>query len=252
MSAPATIKKLRADQLLVERGLAPSRSRAADMVRRGCVAVAGITVTKPGQTFASDCAVTIDDVASQYVSRAALKLNGALETTDWNVEGARALDLGASTGGFTQVLLKRGARQVVALDVGHGQLATSIRENARVTVLEHFNARDLTANDLPFTPDFIVSDMSFISLRIAAEPALRLAEPSAHCILLVKPQFEVGRDGIGKGGLVRDAALIPPMLESMRDWLNGLPGWQVDHLLSSSIRGSDGNQEYLLCGSRHG
>lgn len=230
--------------------MAPSRSRAADMIKRGCVMIAGTPITKPGQSLAPDSTIEVDDAASNYVSRAALKLVGALDDTGWNVSQSEALDLGASTGGFTQVLLERGASHVIALDVGHGQLADEIRQDKRTTVLEHFNARDLNATHLPCVPDFIVSDMSFVSLRIAAEPALLLAAPAARCILLVKPQFEVGRDGIGKGGLVRDEALVPPMLDTMRDWLNGLAGWRATHLLPSAIRGGDGNQEYLLCGVR--
>lgn len=248
MSLPTS--KLRADQLLVERGMAQSRSRGADVIKRGCVSLAGVKITKPGQLLPSDCQIQVDDEASKYVSRAALKLVGALDETGWTVDKAKAIDLGASTGGFTQVLLERGADAVVALDVGHGQLVEQLRLDPRVTVLERFNARSLRREHIPYLPDLIVSDMSFVSLRIAAEPALLLAAPAARCVLLVKPQFEVGRDGIGKGGLVRNDALVPPMLDAMRDWLNGLAGWRVTHLLLSSIRGGDGNQEYLLCGIR--
>jgi len=221
------------------------------MIKRGCVVIEGSKVTKPGSTFATDSSIQIDDDASGYVSRAALKLVGALDETGWSPEGKQALDLGASTGGFTQVLLERSAANVVALDVGHGQLVPQLRDDPRVNVLEHFNARDLTMDHLPCAPDFIVSDMSFVSLRIAAEPALRLAAAGARCILLVKPQFEVGRDGIGKGGLVRDQSLVAPMLDKMREWLNGLPSWQTTAIVPSALRGGDGNQEYLLCGVRN-
>ena len=192
--------KLRLDQLLVETGRAPSRSRARDMIARGCVRVNGARVSKHGTMTASNAAIDIDDPAAGYVSRAALKLIAGLDAMQADVTGCRAVDLGASTGGFTQVLMERGAASVLAIDVGHGQLAARLAADPRVINRENTNARDLTADDFPFPPDLIVSDLSFISLRLAAEPALRLSAPQALCCLLVKPQFEVGREGIGKGG----------------------------------------------------
>ena len=148
------------------------------------------------------------------------------------------------------MLLERGAAHVVALDVGHGQIVALIRNDARVTVLEGFNARELSRDDLPFAPEIVVSDMSFISLRIAAEPALRLAADGARAVLLVKPQFEVGRGGVGSNGIVRDDALIDRTLADIVGWFDGLPGWRHTDLLPSPIKGGDGNREYLLCGER--
>lgn len=242
--------KSRLDQLLAKRSLAPSRSRARDMIARGCVVVDGVTASKAGLLVMDTCHIDIDDPASAYVSRAALKLNAGLEAASINVSGSHAVDLGASTGGFSQVLLERGAKSVLAIDVGHGQLAPEIARNSRVTNLEGTNARDLTQDILIPPPDLIVSDLSFISLTLAAEPALRFSASTASCVLLVKPQFEVGREGIGKGGLVTDQELIEKTLERIKDWFNGLPGWKITHFLPSPIKGGDGNREYLLCGAR--
>ncbi len=244
------IQRQRLDILLTERGLAPSRSRARDMVRRGCVAVAGEKVAKAGQLLPFDAPISIDDPASAYVSRAALKLVAGLDAPQIDVAGKRALDLGASTGGFTQVLLERGARHVVAVDVGHDQLVDTLRGNERVTCIEGLNARNITLDDIGSPPDVIVSDMSFVSLRIAAEPSLLLAAGEAKAVLLVKPQFEVGRENIGKGGLVNDETAISDMLDGIQTWFTALPGWRVTQMLPSPIEGGDGNKEYLLCGSR--
>ncbi len=243
--------KIRLDQLLTQRGLAASRSRARDMITRGCVTVDGRRAGKHGQQVAGDCTIKIDDEAAAYVSRAALKLIAGLDAAQFSANGKTCLDLGASTGGFTQVLLERGARHVNALDVGHGQITDSLRGDKRVTVLEKFNARDLTLSDLPEPPEIVVSDMSFISLRIAAEPALRLAHKKALAVLLVKPQFEVGRDAIGKGGLVTDTDRITTMLDEIKSWFEELPGWTLCTLVPSPIEGGDGNKEYLLCGRRN-
>ncbi len=199
---------------------------------------------------ADDAEIDVTDTGSAYVSRAALKLVAALDRSGFSVSGKQCLDLGASTGGFTQVLLERGAQQVVALDVGHGQMVASIGDDPRVTVLEGFNARDLTLKDVPFAPEFIVSDMSFISLRLAAEPALRLAANGARAVLLVKPQFEVGREGVGSNGIVRDEALIEQTVANITRWFDALPGWKQTNLVPSPITGGDGNQEFLLCGER--
>lgn len=242
-------QRQRLDVLLTERGLAPSRSRARDMVRRGCVAVGGEQMSKAGQLLPYDAAIAIDDPASAYVSRAALKLIAGLDIANIDVTGRRALDLGASTGGFTQVLLERDAEHVVAVDVGHGQLVDELRADERVSCIEGLNARNITLDDIGTPPDVIVSDMSFVSLRIAAEPSLLLAAEGAMAVLLVKPQFEVGRKNIGKGGLVNDESVIARKLNDIENWLTALPGWRVTHLLPSPIEGGDGNKEYLLCGT---
>ena len=250
---PATSARQRLDDLLVARGLFASRSRAADAVRRGTVSVDGAAVSKPGQSVAADVAVAVADPARGYVSRAALKLIAGLDRFGFDVRGRQALDVGASAGGFTQVLLERGAAHVTALDVGHGQLHAGLAAEPRVTSIEGLNARDLTAADLGGrVPDLVVCDVSFISLKLALPPALALAASGAAAVLLVKPQFEAGRRAIGKGGLLRDPAEAEKVAENLRGWLDGLPGWRALGLRPSPIEGGDGNREFLLGGVKDG
>ncbi|WP_321342493.1 TlyA family RNA methyltransferase [Breoghania sp.] len=237
--------KLRLDQMLVDRGLAESRARARDAILRGHVHVAGRPATKPGQTVAPDADITIDDPAAGYVSRAALKLIAGLDAFAFDVTGCQCLDIGASTGGFTQVLLERGAAHVDAIDVGHDQLHASLQNDPRVNSLEGLNARALTREDLSAAPDILVSDVSFISLKLALPPALDLAEPAARGLFLVKPQFEAGKNRIGKGGLV-DPEVAEEVAVEIRDWLAAQPGWRVLGMVPSPIKGGDGNGEYLL------
>lgn len=240
---------MRLDQLLVERGLFASRSRARDAIVRGTVQVDGVVVTKPGATISENTVITVDDPASAYVSRAALKLIAGLDHFAIDVKGSTALDIGASTGGFTQVLLERGADHVVAVDVGYGQLHDSLRADLRVSNLETLNARELTRDHLAGRRvDLVVSDVSFISLKLALPPALDLAEPGSHCVLLVKPQFEAGREAIGKGGILRDPKDGERAANDLRNWLDGLPGWEALGLCPSPIEGGDGNREFLLAG----
>jgi 23S rRNA (cytidine1920-2'-O)/16S rRNA (cytidine1409-2'-O)-methyltransferase len=243
----------RLDELLVERGLFASRSRARDAVARGTVTVDGVVARKPGQTVPHGCLIAIDDPAQGYVSRAALKLIAGLDHFGLDPRGSEAFDIGASTGGFTQVLLERGAAHVTAIDVGHGQMHSDIAADPRVTVVEGLNARDLSATDLAGRiPDFIVSDVSFISLRLALPPVLALASNGAKAVFLVKPQFEAGREAIGKGGLLKnpyDAARVAGLLQ---DWLDGIPGWRSLGLHLSPIEGGDGNREFLLAGIKDG
>jgi 23S rRNA (cytidine1920-2'-O)/16S rRNA (cytidine1409-2'-O)-methyltransferase len=236
---------MRLDQLLVARGLVPTRARARDAVKRGAVRVAGRPVAKPGEEVAADADLVLDDPAAAWVSRAALKLVAGLDAFGLAVAGLNALDLGASTGGFTQVLLTRGAARVVAVDVGHGQLHPSLAADPRVLSLEGLNARELTAADLPFAPEVVVADVSFISLTLALPPALGLAAPGAVGVFLVKPQFEVGRAGIGKGGLVRPDADVAGALARVRATL-ATAGWQGLGEIVSPIAGGDGNTEYVL------
>ncbi len=239
----------RLDQLLVEKGLFATRSRARDAIVRGTVQVNGTVATKPGAAIAESAAINVDDPASTYFSRAALKLIAGLDHFEIPVAGRTALDIGASTGGFTQVLLGRGADHVVAVDVGHDQLHQSLRSNTRVTNLETLNARSLTRDHLLGRKiDLVVSDVSFISLKLALPPALDLAEPGAHCVLLVKPQFEAGREAIGKGGILRDLMDGERVANDLRNWLDGLPGWKALGLSPSPIEGGDGNREFLLAG----
>lgn len=239
---------MRLDAVLVERGLYATRSRAADAVRRGCVTVGGERVAKPGRNVDGAACIEVTDDAHSYVSRAALKLVAALDT-GLEVAGRRALDVGASTGGFTQALLKRDAAHVVALDVGRGQLADALRDDPRVTALEGLNARDLCADDLPYRPDIVVGDVSFISLTLALPPALALAAPGADAVLLVKPQFEAGRGEVGKGGVV-DPGKGERIAGRLRLWLDDEPDWQATALLPSPIHGADGNREWLLIGRK--
>ncbi len=242
---------LRLDELLVQRGLFASRSRARDAVLRGAVSVGGEVETKPGKAVANAAAIAVDDPAQAYVARSALKLIAALDHFPLDPAGKAALDIGASTGGFTQVLLQRGAAHVVALDVGHGQLHGSLRNDPRVTVIEGMNARDLTADDLGGrSPGFLTADVSFISLRLALPPALVLAAPGAKAALLVKPQFEVGREAVGKGGIVRDAAEAERAAQALAVWLDGQAGWRVLGLIASPIEGGDGNREFLLAAEK--
>jgi 23S rRNA (cytidine1920-2'-O)/16S rRNA (cytidine1409-2'-O)-methyltransferase len=240
---------MRLDQLLVDKGIFASRSRARDAIVRGTVQVNGIVITKPGATVTLDAAIAVDDPASAYVSRAALKLVAGLDHFAIDVSGRTALDIGASTGGFTQVLLERGASHVIAIDVGHDQLHGSLRSDRRVTNIEALNARALSRDHLGGkSVDLVVSDVSFISLKLALPPALELAEAGACCVLLVKPQFEAGREAIGKGGVLRDPKDGERVANDLRNWLDGLPGWSALGFCPSPIEGGDGNREFLLAG----
>lgn len=249
--ARTAAQRLRLDELLVERGLFASRSRARDAIARGTVAVDGIVVVKPGQAVAGGADIAVDDPAQAYVSRAALKLIAALDRFALDVRGRVALDIGASTGGFTQVLLERGAKRVFAIDVGHGQLHQRIAADPLVCAIEGLNARDLTLAHLgDVRPEVLVCDVSFISLTLALPPALRLAAPGAHSVFLVKPQFETGRAAIGKGGLLKDPSEGERIARALADWLGEQPGWEVAGLEPSPIAGGDGNREFLLVGRR--
>jgi 23S rRNA (cytidine1920-2'-O)/16S rRNA (cytidine1409-2'-O)-methyltransferase len=244
------VDHIRLDQLLVQRGLFDSRSRARDAIERGTVRVAHKPAQKAGQMVTADAEIAIDDPARAYVSRAALKLVGALDGFGLSPDGLDCLDVGASTGGFTQVLLQRGARHVTALDVGHGQLDPRLRDDPRILALEGLNARDLTAAHVDRPIRAVVSDVSFISLKLALPPALGLAASGAWLVALVKPQFEAGREAIGKGGIIRDPALGPQIAADLEAWLNSLGGWQSLGVMPSPIAGGDGNQEYLLAGRK--
>ncbi|WFP75625.1 TlyA family RNA methyltransferase [Mesorhizobium sp. WSM4906] len=254
MSSPVPARtRPRLDDLLVARGLFASRSRARDAIERGTVTVEGSVARKPGQPVAPDCVLAVDDPAQAYVSRAALKLIAGLDHFGLDPSRSEALDIGASTGGFTQVLLERGAAHVTAIDVGHGQIHADIAGDPRVTVIEGLNARDLTAADLGGrVPDFLVCDVSFISLKMALPPALALAGEGAGALLLVKPQFEAGREAIGKGGLLKDPGGAERIATELRDWLAAMLGWRVLGLHPSPIEGGDGNREFLLAAVKDG
>jgi 23S rRNA (cytidine1920-2'-O)/16S rRNA (cytidine1409-2'-O)-methyltransferase len=240
---------MRLDQLLVERRLFESRSRARDAVMRGTVSVAGAVASKPGLMVPADADLEVADAAQHYVSRAALKLLHGLDHFGLDPRDSRALDIGASTGGFTQVLLERGAAQVTAIDVGHGQPHPAVAGDPRVTNIEGLNARDLSLAAIKgVAPDFLVCDVSFISLRPALPAALELAAPGARGVFLVKPQFEVGRQAIGKGGLLRDPVVGARAAQALCDWLPENGGWRALGLTQSPIAGGDGNREFLLAG----
>ena len=232
----------RLDELLVARGFYPSRSRARDAVLRGTIRIAGSPASKPAQMVAADAVITIADEAQHYVSRAALKLKHGLEHFGISASGCHALDIGASTGGFTQVLLEQGAAHVTAIDVGHGQMMV---DDPRVTLIEGLNARDLSREHLAHPVDLVVCDVTFISLKLALPSALALAEPGAVLVALIKPQFEVGRDALGKGGIVSDSAEQQRVCREISDFIAS-HGWTVLGLAPSPIAGGDGNIEFLI------
>lgn len=236
----------RLDRLLVSLGHFATRSRARDAILRGAVSVDGVPAAKPGQEVAGSAAIAVDDPARAYVARSALKLKHALDRFGLSPAGLMALDIGASTGGFTQLLLERGAAHVVAVDVGSGQLAAPLRRDPRVTLIEGLNARDLSPAHLPFAPRFLVADVSFISLRLALPPALALAAPGATLVALVKPQFEAGPAHVDRGGLVREEVVRQAVVRGFRAWLEGEQGWIVLGAAESPLPGGDGNVEYLV------
>lgn len=242
-------ERMRLDEALVARGLSPSRARARDSVKRGCVTVDGREAAKPAMTVAPDAEIAVSDPAGAYVSRAALKLAAGLDAFGVDPNGLVCLDLGASTGGFTQLLLERGAARVHAIDVGHDQLAPSLRRDPRVVAREGLNARDLDREHVPEAPDLIVADLSFISLHLALPPALSLAAPAARLVALVKPQFELGRDALDKSGLVKDKAAAEGLPDQMLGWLCGR-GWRPLGRIVSPVKGGSGNTEYLVGAQR--
>jgi 23S rRNA (cytidine1920-2'-O)/16S rRNA (cytidine1409-2'-O)-methyltransferase len=244
-------KKMRLDRILVERGLAVTRSRAADLIRLGAVSVEGRPALKPGALIEPGARLMVEAQASPFVSRGGLKLASALDAFGLEPKGLVALDIGASTGGFTEVLLARGAKRVFAVDVGRDQLHDKLREDRRVVVLEGTDARALDAAVIDGPVGAIVADVSFISLTKALPEALKLAAPGAWLVALVKPQFEVGRDAVGKGGIVRDAQARARAVAEVRAFIDATPGWAVFAEMPSPIPGGSGNEEVLI-GARHG
>lgn len=246
-----TGKTQRLDLLLLSRNLFASRSRARDAVERGTVTVDGKVVTKPSATVSETAEIGIDDPAKAYVSRAALKLVAALDGFGLSPEGRTCLDVGASTGGFTEVLLKRGAAHVISVDVGHGQMHERLKANPRVTNIEGLNARAMTRDDIGGAAfSMVVSDVSFISLKLALPPALEMAEPGSLAVLLVKPQFEAGREAISKAGLLKQPETAPAVAADLETWFVRDMGWNSLGLMPSPIAGGDGNHEFLLAGTK--
>jgi 23S rRNA (cytidine1920-2'-O)/16S rRNA (cytidine1409-2'-O)-methyltransferase len=241
-------ERKRLDALMVERGLAPSRSRARDLARGGAALVDGRVERRPGRRLADGARIELAANARPWVSRAALKLEAAFDAFALDCKGRVALDLGASTGGFSQLLLARGARRVHAVDVGHGQLHESLRREPRLVVHEGVNARYLELADIGERAGFITADLSFISLRTALAAPLLLAAPDCALCVLVKPQFELGREHVGKSGVVRDMAQANRAVDLVGEWLVKR-GWRLQGSVISPIRGQRGNREFLLVAS---
>jgi 23S rRNA (cytidine1920-2'-O)/16S rRNA (cytidine1409-2'-O)-methyltransferase len=239
---PRPVPKQRLDELLVARGLAESRARAQALIRAGAVFVAGQRHDKPGQRYGVDAELEVR-AAPPYVSRGGTKLAAALEAFAIEPEGRVCLDVGASTGGFTDVLVQRGARRVYAVDVGRGQLAWRLRQEPRVTSLERTDIRRLGALEPP--PDLATVDVAFISLRLVLPAVARRVAPAADVVALVKPQFEAGREGVGRGGVVRDPAVHEAVLSRLRTWARD-EGWLLLGELASPIAGADGNREWFF------
>ena len=243
-------EKQRLDTMLVARGLAESRAKAQALSLAGQVWSGERRLDKPGQMLPADTPLECRGPVHPYVSRGGIKLAHGLDHFAIDPAGAVALDIGASTGGFTDVLLQRGARRVYAVDVGHGQLDWRLRQDPRVVVRERCNARYLGRAEIPEPPDLVVCDASFIGLTTVLPAALGLAAAAAALIALIKPQFEVGKGRVGKGGVVRDPALHREVCDRIVAWLGAQPGWRVLGVTPSPIRGPDGNVEFLLAARR--
>lgn len=243
---PAKVAKIRFDQLLVERGLAESRARARALIMAGKVFSATQRIDKPGHRAAADIPLAVKGRDHPWVSRGGLKLAHGLNRFAIDPDGKVCLDVGASTGGFTDVLLTRGAARVYAVDVGYGQLADKVRNDERVVVLERTNARHLSSEQVAEPVDLIVCDASFIGLEKILPAPLALVAAGAELIALIKPQFEVGRGEVGKKGVVRDKVLHVAVCRRIEDWLSSLAGWSVLGVSESPITGAEGNREFLI------
>lgn len=240
----ATAKKMRLDMLLVERGLADSREQARRLVMAGEVLVNGHAAPKAGHKIASDSELTVKD-RPRFVSRGGEKLQAAIDSFGISVDGLVCLDVGASTGGFTDCMLQNGAAHVIALDVGTSQLHWKMRQDKRVTVMEQFNARNLKAEDLPVVPQFATFDVSFISLTLVMPPVVGVMAAGGMLVTLIKPQFEAGRDQVEKGGVVRSPAVHREVIEKIRMFGTGELGLQWLGMCESPIKGPAGNIEFL-------
>jgi 23S rRNA (cytidine1920-2'-O)/16S rRNA (cytidine1409-2'-O)-methyltransferase len=245
------MKKLRADQLLVSRGLVESRSRAQALIMAGAAFSGERKLAKAGEMLAEDAPLEVRGKDHPWVSRGGIKLEHGLAHFGFDVSGATALDVGSSTGGFTDVLLSRGAAKVYAVDVGTNQLAWKLRQDPRVVVLEQTNARYLTREQVPEPVDVMVCDASFIGLAKVLEAPLKLAKPGAKLVALIKPQFEAGREEVGKGGVVRDPAVHERVCAEAAAWVES-QGWRVLGVVESPITGPEGNVEFLLGAEKSG
>jgi len=243
-------RKMRADQLLVERGLAESRARAQALILAGLAYAGDRKIAKAGDQLPADTAITLKGRDHPWVSRGGIKLAHALHQWGWDVADAVAIDVGASTGGFTDVLLSKGAARIYAVDSGTNQLAWKLRQDPRVIVLEQTNARYLTSEQVPEPVDLVVCDASFIGLSKVLAAPLALAKDDARLVALIKPQFEAGPQEVGKGGVVRDPSVHQRVCQEVRDWLESI-GWNVLGLIESPITGPEGNIEFLIGADRN-
>ncbi|MEQ9489867.1 MAG: TlyA family RNA methyltransferase [Alphaproteobacteria bacterium] len=239
-------KKRRADQALVDRGLVETRSKAQALVMAGKVFSGEQRIAKPGQPISEETPLDVRGQDHPWVSRGGLKLEKGLDAFTIDPTGFTCIDVGASTGGFTDVLLQKGAAKVYAVDVGRGQLHWKLRTDDRVVVLEQTNARNLTETDIPEPADIVVCDASFIGLEKVLPAALALTRETAFLVALIKPQFQVGRGEVGKGGVVRDPDLHDKVCNEVRDWVEGLAGWRALGIVESPITGPEGNREFLI------
>lgn len=239
-------KKVRADQALVDRGLVETRSKAQALIMAGVVFSDERRIEKPGQAIAEETALEVRGQDHPWVSRGGLKLEKGLSAFAIDPAGMVALDVGASTGGFTDVLLQNGAARVYAVDVGRGQLHWKLRTDDRVVVLESTNARNLNSDLVPDIVDIVVCDASFIGLEKVLPAALVLARPGAWLVALIKPQFQVGKGEVGKGGVVRDPELHERVCNEVATWLREEAGWEVEGIVESPITGPQGNIEFLI------
>ena len=241
--------KIRLDQLLVTRGLAPSRTRAQALIMAGSVFRGEEKLSKPGQQLPEDAPLEVRGRDHPWVGRGGIKLAHAIEHFELDPAGAVAMDIGSSTGGFTDVLLAKGAAHVFAVDSGTNQLAWKLRQDARVTVLEQTSARILTTEHIDRPCDWVVCDASFIGLAKVLERPLELAAPHCRLVALIKPQFEVAREEVGKNGVVRDPVLHERVCGEVRGWLEG-EGWDIQGIARSPITGPEGNAEFLISAVR--
>ncbi len=243
------VAKQRADQMLVDRGLVESRARAQALIMAGLVFAGDRKVDKPGQALAADVVLDVRGRDHPWVSRGGIKLAHALTHFDLDVTGQVAIDVGSSTGGFTDVLLQGGAARVYAVDSGTNQLAWKLRQDERVIVHEQTSARILTADHIPEPVDLIVCDASFIGLAKVLERPMTFARPGARLVALIKPQFEAGREEVGKGGVVRDPVVHQRVCDEVAAWM-AAQGWSVEGIVASPITGPEGNVEFLIS-ARH-
>lgn len=242
----AKSKKIRADQALVDRGLVETRAKAQALVMAGKVFSGEQRIAKPGQQISTETPLEVRGQDHPWVSRGGLKLAKGLAAFQIDPTGFICIDVGASTGGFTDVLLQNGAAKVFAVDVGRGQLHWRLRTDDRVIVMEQTNARALSAEQIPDPVDIVVCDASFIGLEKVLPAALELTKPNAFLVALIKPQFQVGRGDVGKGGVVRDPELHQKVCEEVHNWIESLPDWQAVGLAESPITGPEGNKEFLI------